>query len=194
MLRKKCISVFTSFFFEFFMLRSCFALLILLLFLTGCNPKAPRVFETGEIPVFNNIVFSLTPHDTIGSITPEIQAGYALLLNSNRIQVPLFRYIKSSDYELFLGIPVNTSVKEFYALKATDSTARIQSDSLTYLFVTHADKEKMYCEYIADFDGNLVYLLGVRKSDTTMGIPGTMVDTLLNYQALSKRFTLKKAE
>lgn len=172
--------------------------LLLLAALTGCTTKKTGALQSEDITVFNNIVFSLSPEDTISNITPEIRDRYLQMLHVGRIQVPLYRYIRSDDYELFLGIPVNTSIKEFYSLReaeknenaAIDKASLVRSiitDSLSYLYTIRDGKsEKIYHEYLATFDDNLVYVLGVYTMTGT-----TCNDSLLSYTALSKRLMVK---
>ncbi|MEO0728144.1 MAG: hypothetical protein AAFZ63_26595 [Bacteroidota bacterium] len=142
-------------------------IILFLLPLSSCSSGAPN---DNELPLFNNLVMQLNTDETVQSITPESQEIYQRHFSQGDIQVPLYRHISHTEYDLFVGIPYRTSLKDlkegYFAIQdSTWSQLNTQIDSISYYRI-YQDSSYYRAEYAAESeDGSLIYLAAV--GDTT---------------------------
>lgn len=138
-----------------------------------------------RVSLYNGTIFSLMKDEKTSELFPKIKDRYARHFNNaGKIQVPLYKYVGHPDYDIFIGIPVNTTMQELssaYQTENGDSTIAIYSDSLT--FYKQARRDSLYITtYITSFGANtLLCLFGLTHSETT-------ADTVFNKSSLSGRF------
>ncbi|MFW5804638.1 MAG: hypothetical protein ACOCWG_05355, partial [bacterium] len=85
--------------------------------------------------------------------------------NKKNIQIPLFKYIRNDSYEIFLGIPFNTTLEEIKKLELksiNDSVSHAEDD---VPFFKSYQKDYFYLtEYITKHDEQLVYIFTLSNS------------------------------
>ncbi|MEO0877686.1 MAG: hypothetical protein AAFY48_24050, partial [Bacteroidota bacterium] len=141
-------------------------ILFLLPFLS-CSSNAPN---DNELPLFNNLVLQLNTDETVQSITPASQEIYERHFSPGDVQIPLYRHISHTEYDLFVGIPYRTSLKDlketYFAIQdSTWNHLDKQIDSSSYYRI-YQDSSYYRAEYAAESeDGSLIYLAAV--GDTT---------------------------
>jgi len=158
-----------------------FLFALIAIFLFSCNTKK----ENG-ISLFNNYVFRLLPNEQPLKITDVTKREYFKYIQNKSIQIPLFRYIKSNLYELYLGLPVNVALSEI--LKPNLSYSVRKTDNLRYDFKEYKTLDNYYVvEYVVKIKpyNNMLYVLGVTKSKE-------ISDSLFNFKTLSNRIEIVK--
>lgn len=140
--------------------------------------------NTDEIYLFNNIRFVLNNGEKVLDINNDIKYKYQSLVSSTEsVQFPLFRYIQSSRYEIFVGLPINTTIPNLLGATVVkgDSTNEVleyKSDSTTYIYRKYG--ESGLTEYIVDCNDNLISIF-VLADSTNLG------SALFSQKSLSSR-------
>ena len=65
----------------------------------------------------------------ITDIQKELTDRYESYLESGNVQIPLYRYLKHNDYEVFLGIPYGISFEEFVSAMKLKTGAKMDADN-----------------------------------------------------------------
>ena len=141
-----------------------------------------------EIPLFNELSLKIYDGESIVAVNTEIKDKYSKCFNSSIIQIPLLKYIKGKNYEIYIGVPFNVSIEAMIEnqLSMQDSVAvDFKSDSLHY-FKSYKKNEIYIAEYAAKIDNkSLLYI-------STMSDSKALSDSLFNEQQLSKRIISTK--
>ena len=130
--------------------------LLIILFLLPLSSCSSGATNDNELPLFNNLVMQLNTDETVQSITPESQEIYQRHFSQGDIQVPLYRHISHTEYDLFVGIPYRTSLKDlkegYFAIQdSTWSDLNTQIDS-TSNYRIYQDCSYYRSEYAAVSD------------------------------------------
>lgn len=139
-------------------------LIIVLIFLSilSCSDVNRNI-----IPLFNEITFEMNEGEEMDVITSSIKDIYAENFNNSEIQIPLFKYIKHSNYQIFIGIPYNTSINKLtlnQMRKQEDLISNLKSDSL-YFYDRYKRGDFYMTEYAAMFSNNsLIYISTISPS------------------------------
>ena len=163
-------------------MRNSILILLIVLIFSCTNEKK------NEIILFNDIQLNLNDDEKVVDINPEITKRYFTHLRSHPFQIPLFKYIKNSNYEVFIGIPTGASINKLInsqIIKQAGTLVDSKSDSVSYLFKKYEKENYYLTEYVLDYEKNLFYLLSVCNSKH-------FSDSLFNYLELSKRFSSNK--
>lgn len=88
---------------------------------------------------------------------------------------------------IFVGFPLNTTVKELSNQKLTTKLNQtfFEGDSSNYFYKTYSNNKEHITIYTRNFSDNLVYLLTVTNSSV-------ISDSLFNLKELSNRFKQNK--
>jgi len=101
--------------------RIFFAALFFIISLSSCGNK----IETG-IPLFNNVAFKLQGQEKAIPLEAAAEKKYRTYFNNQPLnQIPLLKHIKHPDYELFIGLPYNTSFERLKQNRASTETQHI---------------------------------------------------------------------
>lgn len=157
-------------------------LLFLLLIFSCSRPNS------NELPLFNQLVFELGPGESVAPLNERINQAYTGFFKQDSIQVPLYKSIHHADYQLFIGLPFETSVPDMIRdqLNPQDSsTLDIRSDSLSFYKKSHSG-DVYLAEYAEAYpDGSLIYVSAISHSEKHR-------DSLFNATQLSQRIRSKK--
>ena len=124
--------------------------------------------KENELPLFNGLTFQLNEGESIGEIDSKAKENYADYFNSP-IQIPLFKYIKHSNYQIFIGLPYNTSIEAMtqYELNKQDSSIaklKLKTDSISY-YKEYEKHNFHITEYAVRKEGNsLIYIATLSDS------------------------------
>lgn len=149
----------------------------LLISIFSCSSK-----KENEIPLFNGLTFQLNEGESIGEIDSRAKGNYAEYFNSP-IQIPLFKYIQHSDYQMFIGLPYNTSIESMtqYELNKQDSliaNLTFESNSISY-YKEYERNNFHITEYAVNKEGNsLIYIATI--SDSTVFITSSDLSNRIN--------------
>ncbi|MEL0651388.1 hypothetical protein V6246_08135 [Algibacter sp. TI.3.09] len=153
-----------------------------LLFITSCSNN-----NKNEIPLFNNIVIKKATGESEKPLNQLISNSHKENLNYKSIQIPLYRYLNSKNYKIFIGLPYNTTIEKMIATELknkTDNTIYFEQDSIS--FIKQIKKDDNYATtYVTKIEDNsIIYFCGVSKSKKTS-------DSLFNKVEFSKRIINK---
>lgn len=145
--------------------------------LLSCSHK-----DSKELYLFNNASYQMQEGEFISTVRPKINDLYRSYFNNQSLQVPLFKYIHHSRYNVFIGIPYNTSIGNMINAKKLSSDCQ----DLVFEFDSHSFFKKYYknrlyiCEYATSLDKGTIYLaLTTGKKEIS--------DSLFSKQKISKR-------
>ncbi len=161
-----------------------FLLILSCVFLISCHQKNPT---DGGIDIFNNFTFAIKDSETLKPLADEIHKNYDSLIARKELQIPLLKYIESSNYKIYLGIPYKSSLKKISdqeLFPGTLRTAKEEEDG-KYIYKTYSAYGSFQAEYAENLDGNLIYILGTSKSKKE-------ADSVFSLKAFSNRIQKPK--
>lgn len=143
--------------------------------LANCN-------SNNNIPLLNNNFFNTFPNEKINKIDTRVVNKFKALFQNQSIQIPLYRYIVTQQYSIFLAIPFNTNIKSLknFNLNNTYKLDTLESDSLNYVYKSYRNKNEYISIYSELLNNNLVYILTITESKR-------FSDSLFNKMGLSNR-------
>jgi len=146
--------------------------------LVSCTSK-----QDSSIILFNNISFKLNAGEKVVKIDSNKKEIFNSYFDTNSIEMPLFRCIKSDNYLIFLAIPFNTSLKELtdHSLTHTLNQTFFEGDSTNYFYKKYINENEKVAIYTKNFSNNLIYVLTVSNS-------AELIDSLFSQNELSNRF------
>ena len=162
-------------------MRKLLFFLSVLLLISSCSDSK------NELLLFNTTYFKVLDKEIVTDVNYLVEKNYRTYFKNNTIQIPLFRYIERNDYKIFIGIPVNTSIKELANYKILDSDSSrtdFLSDSLNYSFKKYDVNNTFISEYCANVSNNIIYILSVTNKKE-------ISDTLFTVKSLSQRIINK---
>jgi hypothetical protein len=154
---------------------------ILSLFLFSCSNKGGD--SNSDIPLFNDCTFKLHSGELLTESNTATQRLYENYFNNTDIQIPLFKHIKHTEYDIFIGIPVGTSVEGM-------SKTVLEKHNST---LDNFKKDRNYCYNQYILNGLYITELAIKIDDKSLFYISSItsnklfVDTLLNYRELSRR-------
>ncbi len=159
-----------------------FIFLVSIFFLLSCSNV-----KKDEIPLFNNVYFKTLAGEKSAEINPTIKENYPQYLSSDKIQIPIFKYFKHPKYEIYIGIPYNTSIKQIIQERTNSADSlslTYKIDSLTY-YKSYEYRELFITEYAREITGKgLIYV-------TTISYSKDIADSVFSFSAISDRLILK---
>ena len=147
--------------------------------LYACTSK-----KESEITLFNNITFKLMEGEKNISVNAKAKENFHFYINKHTpLQIPLFKNIQSKDYTIYLGLPINTTIKQLAALRSNhiNNPSSFDTDKTSYLYISYQNKNKHISEYCKTINNNTIYVLTISSTPETS-------KALFNIEALSKRF------
>jgi hypothetical protein len=148
----------------------------LFIFFISCRTQEGK----NEIDVFNNIKFVLKNSEIQKQVNPEVANLFQQY--SSPLSIPLFRHISSNHYDIFLGIPYNTSFKKLLSANYKDQNRIVEArtDSATYFYKKFQTDTNFVSIYVIEEKNNLIFLLSTTHSQP-------LADSLFNYTELKNR-------
>ena len=160
-------------------MKPIFSVLLILILCLGCTTHKDK----NQVFIFNDISFQLNEGDSIAEINPLLSDRYQSYSTNRAIQIPLYKCINNKAYDIYLGIPYNTSIEKIVHLHLMDSTLKqeeLNTDTLTYCFTKQHNDTTYSVEYTKVFNSNLIYVLATTQSKI-------IADSLLTQRGLSTR-------
>lgn len=126
--------------------------------------------------------------ETLMGIKPSINELYSAYFNNRQPQIPLFKYVKHLNYQIFIGIPYDTSISNMIKaqLEKPDSL-RVFFESNPNYFFTKYERDGLYItEYASVYENrNILYI-------STITNMKEISDSLFNMSDVSTRIKLKR--
>ena len=110
--------------------RTLVPLSLLFFLLFSCSPND----DSRNILFYDGYSFPLNDSEVLTELDSQTVAEYGELLKFENDQVPLYRCIQGTDYKIFIGIPMESSVK-----RLANGQLKTHSDSLL-----HSKEEEAY--------------------------------------------------
>ena len=136
------------------------------------------------VPLFDEIYLKLLPNEEVINVNTEIKNQYLTFFKYTNFQIPLFKYIKAKDYNIYIGIPYNTSLKRLSNIEMSEKPLKnieFKTDNRTYFFKKQNKEGLFITQYSKLLNKNLVYILITSQSKE-------ISDNVFNQINLSKRF------
>jgi hypothetical protein len=148
----------------------------------SCTPK-----NKNEIQLFNNISFEIYAGETLMDIRPSITEMYTEYFNNQHIQIPLFKYIKQSNYVIFIGLPYDTSIDKMIKIQSEKPDSfRLFFESNPTSFYNKYQKNGYYItEYSTVLENSSIIYIA------TLADTKEVSDCLFSKLQISKRIKLK---
>ena len=160
-----------------------FIFISLLSLFTSCT----KTKNNNQLELFNNITFELKAGEQVVDIKPNINELYTELFNNHEPQVPLFKFIKHSNYKVFIGIPYNTSIDEMIKsqLQKPDSSLIFLKSGHNFIYNTYRNNEYYITEYSEVLKNKTIIYISSVSNEKSIS------DSLFNMLEISKRIKLK---
>ena len=129
----------------------------------------------------------LTENEKTVTIDKQVENAYFGLLKEKEIQPPLFRYISSADYSIYIGIPYNIQLSQFANTSIAEGdtiTPHSDTDFMTYCYNRFNQDSVYISEYVVQQKGNLIYILAATKTPS-------ISDSLFSMENLSNRIKVQ---
>ena len=134
----------------------------------------------------NGLKFKLQEAEVQENINDVTKKNYFSFFGKNKNQLPLFKFIKSKNYEIYIGLPFKTSIPKLLSnsISVNDSSVIIlNSDSVSFMFRKSKLNNNYITEFAKQYDANIIYLLCVSNSKSVS-------DSVFSFEKLSKRIAL----
>ena len=135
------------------------------------------------VKLFNGLKLQLSEDETVSPmLTDAIQKLFVSYLGDTvEASVPLFKHIKHSSYDIFVGLPFQQSINDFVNQNGLNTKEVIHlTDSSTYDFRSYQKENVTISRYVVEKSDNLLLMLGVTVNKATS-------DDLLGYKKLADR-------
>jgi hypothetical protein len=137
-----------------------------------------------ELFILPGLSVQVHDQETVIPISTELSTTFQHYQQNTGLTIPLTKSIHHEQYDLYVGIPFNTSLNEVAsALQRLDKVLDFKHDSTT-VFAAYSVDEYAVRLIAAQAGQNLVYLLAVAPTVTA-------ADSLFSRSQLSDRLLLK---
>jgi hypothetical protein len=160
------------------MKKSIYFLLALLLF--ACSSADPN-----KVELYNDSYVQLIDSEKVYSYDQYARETFSKITGSQSITIPLFKYARSANHELFVGIPVEPSLQKFAKERSTLGNLITQDSSAVHSF---GKNDGFFTSEILMMDnGKSVYLLCSSKDST-------LITTQFDLKQMKSRIHLENEE
>jgi len=157
-----------------------YGVLLFLVVLTACSSTSKDSVE-----LFNGLSFKLNADESLRNINPSIHKTYFSLFDSETFSVPLFKWVRGSDYSIFIGILYNDSIESFIHSEIIGQPAiELMTDSVTYGFMKSITNDVYVAKYISKQGGNNLFIVAMTPSSF-------IADSLFTYEKIKTRLQTK---
>lgn len=152
-------------------------MVIIVVFLISCQSDYNK-----EIALYDDVKFELKNKEQKKEITKKIKDDYFLFVEKRQMQIPLYRYIKGSNYAIYIGLPFNAEISDFSNTKLFEDKSCLATKSKADLFeYTNYKLDTLFVtEYVYKKRKNLVYILTATDDKSIQ-------KSLFQYEDLSNR-------
>lgn len=159
---------------------------LILLIIIGFTLSQCKKPTLNTIQLFNGIEFKLEGEEKISNKDSISNEFFKSIFDQSTIQAPLFKNIAATTYNLYLGIPINTSINKILKYKSTlsPSDEKIFTDSTTFFLIKYKKDDDYILELAKNFDDNLIYVVAKTKS-------AKISDSLFQKEVILNRFHKK---
>ena len=139
-----------------------------------------------DLFLFNNVSFTLQQDEKVSTITNIEKDKFFSYFNEQAPQIPIYKYIKTSTYTIYIALPYNTTIQNFSNsdfLLCNRNTLTQVEDSVSH-YNQYDCMGEFVSEYVVSLGGNIIYFLASTPSEA-------IADSLFSLDAMKNRFILK---
>ena len=133
-------------------------LLIATTVLWSCSNSDPK-----QLDLFNELYFELSEGEKVSPISLQAKESYSLLFNNGPIQIPLYKYIEHADYQIFIGLPYDTSVEAIREDRAKKNEGSSTSGANSF-YRTFQENKLSCAEYVTKIQEKSTIYVAVMSS------------------------------
>ena len=154
-----------------------FFLICCALILNACGTK-----NTSEVDLFNGLTFKLNEGERVVSNDEKSVELINSFYEDSNIQLPLFRKIKSENYQLLIAIPFSTHIEELRKKNSSVINENIDLDSEdpNVFYFSNSQSNEYFTHYAESKENNLIYILAITDDKE-------LSDSLFTKTLISKR-------
>ncbi|KAA9331824.1 hypothetical protein [Adhaeribacter soli] len=156
------------------------SLVLLVVFLSSCSNE-----NISELSIFNNLAFRLHSKEKVMPLEAASEKKYRTYFNHHsQTQIPLLKHVKHQDYEIFIGIPYNTTLERLKKSRA-EADPKDFSCAPNYCLKHYQRDSLTITEYIyRTSDQSLIFIAALTSSQR-------LSDSLFNALAMERRLFTK---
>lgn len=151
-------------------------LFLSLVILTACNST-----DSNEILLTDGNYFQLNNGEEISTKDQETVDYYFSLIEDTTIQVPLYKSIVASDYNIYLGIPFNTEFSSMVTAHNDLAEKTINKETSENKFYIQYEKDSLLItKYIEKFEEDLILVMIENKLNSKL-------DSVNSFKSINNR-------
>ena len=117
--------------------------LISIVLITAASCTTTTQNTPNSLAIFNGISFELQAGEKELPIDKNEKETYSQYFGHTKHQIPLLKYVRHADYEIFVGVPYRVAIQD---LQKTTQNYTGSTDS-TIFFHQYNHKDTCFCEY-----------------------------------------------
>jgi hypothetical protein len=157
-------------------MRQAFSAFLIAALLFSCGSKP---VPANQLPLFNGSWLQLDSGEKVlPAIDTTIDKQFSSLFQPNAEKIPLFRVVEGSNYRLYIGLPVRTTIARMSRDLAGDTLLSGETDSSAFIHRLHQTGSNFFVEYVSEAGGSEVALY--RVSDSASAIQAYRAGILKN--------------
>ncbi len=154
------------------------------LFFAACTVQTG---DKNQIFLFNGKMFNTLEGEIQGFTDSLATHKYEqYFVDQGKMQIPLFKSIKTNEYDLFVGLPIKTSIQQlaqFKKAQTNDSLLVIFESDHQYYYKKWKEGNSYLTEYASQYGGNTIFFLAAQTQSEQIS------NELFSKFALSKRIS-----
>ena len=125
----------------------------------------------------------MTSDESLGEINFHSSSPYSNYVDSLKVEIPLFKIVKSKHYTVYLGIPLETSLSNIVenSRQHIDNLSDLQTDTLTYGYFRTKINNQHLSIATKKTDNSIVFAIAESQSKD-------IIDSLFNKNTFLNRF------
>lgn len=143
-----------------------YTLLILLFSIYSCSQD----INDERVNIIDSIYIELEDGESVTEMSKKNTDLYFNYIGNPDLQAPLFKHIKGTNYDLFVGVPVGTNFSKMKKSFKKDGifAGKSENSSTPFVYVNFNSEGKNITKYLEEIDKNLVFLVLVSATDTAI--------------------------
>lgn len=161
------------------MKKNTILILICFLLLLACVKQ-----NSNNVKLFNDVEFVLGEGESSDLVDSNLANEYRSYVLNPDYEFPLFKYIKHTDYQIFIALPFNMDTEKLFNLDFFTSKNIDFKNGDNYIFFKHKKKDMFVVEYLLEYNQSVFHFLCITNDED-------IDNNLLSYDKLIQRISLK---
>lgn len=158
-------------------IKKAFFFIVCTSLLVSCSTNKKK-----DIVLVNDYYFKMMPGESISDNSQDVIDRYEKYFNNDdSIQIPLYKYIKNENYQLFIGLPMESNLMKLQSREMVHDSVLINHSGQNTAYYQYSKDSLLLTHYYAMPDKkNITAVFVLTKSKE-------MSDSLFSEQKLSER-------